>query len=423
MLKAMHGAMLDAQEIFQPNGVDAFLTRALGKYAQFLEGNPHRFRSIVCWDALNHLVAFGGLSSPRLRLVQGDQIVDENLYARRDQRGYPRLLVSETNALLRAGALLAIDGVELLHEGVAELCAAIEAAVQTSVAAELYASWCEGPPRAPQWDDHETILLQIDGRKDWLLFEPTAHHPVPGLPVPQPDCGPRWGGTLGPGSLLYIPRGWWYQDKALGEPSLYLALTFQNLRAIDMMARLALRAQQRHFLRRDIPRFLGADARSSFLTQVQSELASMAHAPGLLNELLHEEQESSEPRVEFNFPWSAAEDPLPTGDYRLVPLLRFPLAFSMARHAAAADHLVLSHNDAPVSLDCEAGEIMETICANSQMTVGGLFKECESKMPRERMLAHVRELVGLGLVAARPAATGSEQETCELVPGNFRHAP
>jgi ribosomal protein L16 Arg81 hydroxylase len=177
--------------------------------------------------------------------------------------------VAETGALLRQGALLAIDGMELLHEPVAELCAAIEAAVQTPVAAELYACWVEGAPRAPQWDNHETLLLQIDGKKEWQLFEPTASHPIAGSPAPPPLGDARWKGTLAPGDLLYIPRGWWYQDKALAEPALCLALTFQNLKAIDMIARLLLQAQGRHLLRRDVPWFQGAEAQSRFLTSVQ----------------------------------------------------------------------------------------------------------------------------------------------------------
>ncbi len=199
--------MPDVQKIFQPDGLDAFLRRALGRHALFLEGDPDRYRGVVSWETVNHLAAFGGLAFPRFRLIQGDQPLDESLYIRRDRRGYPRALLSETHALLRQGALLAIDGLELLHEPVAELCAAIELAVETQVASELYACWCEGAPRAPQWDDHETLLLQIEGKKEWQLFEPAAHYPVAGYPADSPTGAPRWGGALDSGDLLIYPEG------------------------------------------------------------------------------------------------------------------------------------------------------------------------------------------------------------------------
>lgn len=395
--------MPTAQKIFQPEGVDTFLRHALGRHALFLDGDRDRFCGVVSWDTVNHLAAFGGLTFPRLRLIQGDQFLDENLYIRRNGRGYPRALVSETNALLRQGALLAIDGLELLHEPVAELCATVESAVQTPVAAELYASWCEGAPRVPQWDDHETLLLQVDGRKEWQLFEPTFSCPIAGCPAPPPAGDARWRGTLAPGDLLYIPRGWWYHDKAFAEPTLYLALTFQNLRAIDMIGRLLLTAQRQQLLRRDIPSFESAEARSSFLTLVQQELIYMANGPIFLGDMLRDMQEASDPRTEFNFPWCAAVLHLnPGSPFRLIPLLRFPSAFSMA-FRVTSDQVVIPHNGTPVTFDWEAGEILEVICASHGATVQSLLEESESKMPHDRILAHVAELVRLGLVAARPA--------------------
>lgn len=394
---------LDIDKIFQPDGMDAFLRRALGIHALHLEGDPDRFRGVISWHTLNHLVAYGGLTFPRFRLIQGDRHLDESLYLRRDSRGYPRPLVSETNALLREGALLAIDGLELLHEPVAELCEAIEAAVQVPVAAELYASWREGAQRGPQWDGHEAILLQVEGRKAWRLFEPTANYPIAGFPVPQPVGDPRWSGTVGAGDLLYIPRGWWYQDEAFADPVLYLALTFQNPRGADMLAWLLGKAHEQQLLRKDIPRFQAAGVQSSFLTMAQRELVHLANEPGLLLDLLRELQESSDPRAEFHFPWSAAANPLPPfGDWRLIPLLRFPAAFSMGWRVTT-EEVMLPHNGAAVKLDWEAGRILELICASSGATVRSLVDSCGDQMPRDRVLGHLLELIRLGLVTIRPA--------------------
>jgi hypothetical protein len=177
-----------------------------------------------------------------------------------------------------------------------------------------------------------------------------------------------------------------------------------------MIARLLLQAQGQQLLRRDVPWFEGAEAQSWFLTSVQQEVVSLANGPGFLSETLRQVQESSDPRAEFNFPWSGSASPLPPGNQcRLVPLPRFPSAFSMARRDAA-DQVALAHNGALVMLEREAGEILESLCAASGATVGSLFEECESKMPRDRISAHLAELVRLGLVAARPPGEAADAE-------------
>lgn len=398
---------IDLKQIFQPGSVDTFLRRVLGRHALLLEGAADRFRGVISWQTVNHLAAYGGLTFPRFRLVQGDQILDESLYIRRDQRGYPQPLVGETHALLRAGAILAIDGLELLHEPVAELCQAVEAALLVPVAAELYACWQEGAARNPQWDDHETLLIQVEGRKSWQLFEPTFNYAVGGSAPAPPGAEPNWSGTLGPGGLLYIPRGWWYQDKAFAEPSLYVALTFRNPTGIDMMARLLGKAQERELMRKDVPRFQNAEVQSSFLTLAQQELVSLANAPGLVRDLVRELQETSDPRAEFHFPWSAAANPLPPyDDWRLVPLLRFPAAFSMAWRVTT-EQVLVPHNGTAVKLDWEAGSILEVICGSSGATVRGLLDICADRMPRDRVLDHLSELFRAGLVTSRPPAEGA----------------
>jgi hypothetical protein len=394
--------MLDTQNIFEKEDADAFVRRALGRHALHLHGDRNRFRDVVSWKTVSHLVAFGGLAFPRLRLIKGEQFLDEGLYLRRDRRGYSKAAVAEMNALLREGALLAIDGLELLHPPVGDLCASIETIVRTPVAAELYACCNEGAPRVPQWDDHETLLVQVEGHRRWQLFEPTASYPVEGSPAPRPSAGPNWSGALAAGDLLYIPRGWWYQEEGFDGPALYLALTFRNLNAIDVIARLLLKALEQPYLRADVPRFQGPEARSAFLTTVQREVMSLANAPGLFTEFLREMQESSDLRCEFNFPWSATGHPLPMGgECRLVPLLRFPSAFSLASRAAC-DRLLLPYNGVPVELDWEAGEILEMICACRGPMVAGVIEKYRATISPDRIVAHVEQLIRLGLVAARP---------------------
>ncbi len=192
-----------------------------------------------------------------------------------------------------------------------------------------------------------------------------------------------------------------------------------------MIGRLMLKAQGQQLLRRDIPWFQSAEAQSSFLTSAQLELVRLMNEPGLLADLLRDARETSDPRAEFNFPWSAATDPIPpSNECQLFPLLRFPSAFSVARWAHAAE-LILPHNGAPVTIESEAGEILELICASPGRTVHDLFEKCQGKMSRKCLVARLGELVRFGLVAARPPARdcGAPYGAIEPIPIALPHDP
>src|SRR5438128_713893 len=139
--------------LFSPDGVEAFTGEALGRHALYVEGTSRKFEELVCWKTLNRLMAYGGLSYPRLRLTNGNRELSDAEYSRRSRNGYSRLRVAEVNALLRNGALLEIEAIEQLHEPLSELCGSLESILHVPVQADLYASWRDGPGRDPQWND------------------------------------------------------------------------------------------------------------------------------------------------------------------------------------------------------------------------------------------------------------------------------
>ena len=138
---------MDIASIFPPEDFVVFVNEALGRHAMHVEGGPEKFRDLMSWPRINLLLAYGGLAHPRLRLIVGDREVPPNAYSRSGRSGYPRLLVSEMTALIRGGAMLAIDAIDELEVSISSLCRALEMHLGLPVDAELYATCLDGDVR------------------------------------------------------------------------------------------------------------------------------------------------------------------------------------------------------------------------------------------------------------------------------------
>ena len=90
---------------------------------------------------------------------------------------------------------------------------------------------------APHFDDIEAFVIQIEGHKHWKLYKPrTKDEELPrfsskNFNEEKDNLGqPILDVILGPGDLLYFPRGTIHQAKAVeGEHSLHITISaYQN---------------------------------------------------------------------------------------------------------------------------------------------------------------------------------------------------
>ncbi|MET8170758.1 cupin domain-containing protein [Streptomyces sp. NPDC005329] len=59
----------------------------------------------------------------------------------------------------------------------ARLCEAIERELRAPVQANQYASWTSAEGLGVHWEDHDTVIVQLDGAKRWRIYGTT--HPGP----------------------------------------------------------------------------------------------------------------------------------------------------------------------------------------------------------------------------------------------------
>jgi ribosomal protein L16 Arg81 hydroxylase len=185
----------------------------------FSEGE---FERLVCSTAIRH---------PAFRLVrEGEQIPLARYTEEIPWRPAP---FTETAAVERvlaewqAGATIVLQALHLSHEPLARFCRALELELGQPVQVNAYATPRTAQGFAVHHDTHDVFVLQVAGRKRWLVYEPKLE-----LPLKQQ----RYSARLGPpgepvedfvleaGDTLYLPRGWLHEALTSDNDSLHLTV-------------------------------------------------------------------------------------------------------------------------------------------------------------------------------------------------------
>src|SRR5207253_6727001 len=110
---------------------------------------------------------------------------------------------------------------------VSGVCGGLQRALHHPVGAYLFLTPAAAQAFAPHYDPHDTFMLQIDGAKDWRVYDSVVTLPLPEMrqPIQPEQLGePILEVRLEAGDLLYIPRGFAHQGLTADEPSLHLTL-------------------------------------------------------------------------------------------------------------------------------------------------------------------------------------------------------
>jgi ribosomal protein L16 Arg81 hydroxylase len=122
-------------------------------------------------------------------------------------------------------------GLDKAYEPIRCITADIEDHLLLPVQANAYISWKGTPGFNVHWDDHDTFIAQVHGRKRWQVYGMTFAHPlfvdVAEIEAPPVDR-PVWSGYVESGDLLYIPRGVWHSAAADSGPSVHLTFALEK---------------------------------------------------------------------------------------------------------------------------------------------------------------------------------------------------
>ena len=150
-------------------------------------------------------------------------------------------------AAVRSGYTVQLAKLQRRHAPIAQLCRRIEAAfVRAGVpltrhaGSHLYLT----PPGSiglrPHYDNHSVIAIQVAGRKIWRMREPLGPIPSGRQPASLPQDvldDSTVTQDLGPGEVLYVPRGWIHDARSGAELSIHITIDLYPLTWLDVAGR------------------------------------------------------------------------------------------------------------------------------------------------------------------------------------------
>ncbi|EJN09336.1 JmjC domain-containing protein [Herbaspirillum sp. YR522] len=216
--------------------------------------------AIFSWDRLNDCLTCNRITNDRLRLSTAQQYEQFNkrvFRATRDAFGRPtdHLLIHELQAVMGSGVTAVLEAVNELTRPLAEMTQCLACALDVRSAANAYMSFGLTSGFGVHHDDHDVIIIQIDGRKKWQFFSlPDANEKATVADLEAPTESDRGQSVIiHTGDVMFIPKGTWHDVTAMNERSLHLTISLVNPTLLDF-AQWMLKKQGPLFSREDIRR-------------------------------------------------------------------------------------------------------------------------------------------------------------------------
>ena len=271
------------------------LGRCVGRVSRFFDQvwarTPHHYRDVdsthfadvLSLDAIDALLAPGGLRAPALRLVRGGKAIPSSSYTVSQTTPGTRVDDAiDSDAVLRAfagGATVVLQGIHRFLPSVQRFCAGIERSIGHPVQANAYLTPAGGERGlGVHHDTHDVFVLQLFGTKRWRLYAVETEHPVASYPAsrrhPQPG-DPTSTHELSAGDCLYLPRGVPHDAESLETGALHLTLGVRSPTWLDVMQRVFATAHEHPELRAPLP-VAYADDSSAFEAATAQMLACVS---------------------------------------------------------------------------------------------------------------------------------------------------
>jgi ribosomal protein L16 Arg81 hydroxylase len=184
----------------------------------------------VAWSDIDEMLHVIDPGLPIMRMFHNGPIPD-NAYTEEDAgigRARRKLNKARFYELMGGGATLQINWLEQHLIAAKRLCLEVARYAGTQTSCNAYMSFTGGGSFGQHWDTHDVFVIQLIGRKQWRVFEPTL--PLPLTYQTHDRSGqscpaePALELVLEEGDVMYLPRGWWHHVIPLDVGSFHIAV-------------------------------------------------------------------------------------------------------------------------------------------------------------------------------------------------------
>ena len=251
----MSGDKFDLEFLLAPVSVAEFFSRHWERTPLFVSRRePERYASLLVTSELDDIISNAFAQQKSSIEALGDDEATRRLEAREAMH------VAEIYEAYGRGATIRVNRAQRYSKSLREMCARLEQLFGFPVRANLYCSPASAQRSPRHYDNHDVLVLQLSGRKQWRVYNPVVQLPlanVPPLPFEERTemlkyarGGPRKGRaniddaeagapthelTLEAGDLLYLPRGFVHEAWTSDAASAHLTVGLHVLTWLDLL--------------------------------------------------------------------------------------------------------------------------------------------------------------------------------------------
>ncbi len=231
------GAVADLGDLLDPEPVEDFWDQHWERSPLVLRGGrDHKYDGLFSMSDLDRLLSSGSVPISAIGLVASGQTIP----LRTPPGGLP-----DSDALLEAayrefsgGASMVLRSVQENQPALRALCEQLSRQFVARINANAYLTPRGAQGLLPHHDTHDVLVLQVTGSKHWRLYESPLRLPVSsqGFSHATDEVGEVTEEfTLGPGDLLYLPRGVVHDAHSEDVSSLHLTIGIFPLLWADVL--------------------------------------------------------------------------------------------------------------------------------------------------------------------------------------------
>lgn len=190
-----------AQQLFAASGIDPaqFYRDYWMKKPLFIpRDEPDRFGALITRKDIDELLTSRNARFPEVSMSQAGKVIARESYTQRqivNDVVIHHILAERVAQLFAEGTSLLLRTIHTGMPSARRFAALLEEFFQTPVEGACYISPPNAASIARHTDDEATLVVQIEGRKHWLIAR-EERHGTPGIV------------TMAPGSVLYLPPAW-----------------------------------------------------------------------------------------------------------------------------------------------------------------------------------------------------------------------
>ncbi len=246
--------------LLEPVKKEDFYSNYYGKDFLYVPGSDTKLKDLLSYEDINELLQKFKLDVPNIRIVKDGQsvprsaLMEEGLQSFYVTEKMPFLNNNAVASFLQSGYVMAIDDINQFINNLYLLRIALEWDMRERNKMNCYLGKEMSKGFGVHWDNHDVIVLQIYGEKNWNMYGFTEEYPL--RPHNSQNNGPTEPLAqirMTPGDVLYFPRGYWHATQAEKDFSLHITIGITRKTSLDYIDWLNTRLIKDPFFRKFLP--------------------------------------------------------------------------------------------------------------------------------------------------------------------------